>query len=136
MASSFFTVRISKPTPDARLGILLVQREEGQPPQVESMKVGGLGQQSELWPGDIILTINGQKVLDDEDASKLIRKAETEVVMGVERGHAQMLASRSEQPGPLASQLVANVAKFFDCGICGIGGKGKKGDGEQAPVIQ
>ena len=81
--SSFFTVRIEKPTPDARLGILLVTREEGQPPQVDSMKVGGLGQLSALRPGDIVLSVNGKQVLDDEDASKMIRIATDEVVLGV-----------------------------------------------------
>ena len=43
----------------------------------------GLGQLSALRPGDIVLSVNGKQVLDDEDASKMIRIATDEVVLGV-----------------------------------------------------
>ena len=71
-----FQVKIIKPHPDSKLGILLVTREEGQPPEVESLKVGGLGHNSNLLrPGDVILSVNGNKVYDDETASQMIRVA-------------------------------------------------------------
>ena len=134
--SSLVTVRISKPTPDASLGMLLVQREEGQPPEISAIQVGGLAQQSELWPGDVILTINGLKVLDDDDASKLIRKAETEVVIGVMRPNDPTPAAGSEQVDPLAKVVKwFDISKIFGCAEIRDKVGGKEG-GRQAPAIK
>ena len=139
---NFLIVRMVKPQPDARLGMLLVCKEspsslQFQPPRVDSMKVGGLAHQSALRVGDFILTVNGQVVSSDDDASEKIALAESEILLGVERPmkqEPQATVPPAQQGGPLtANNLIANLAKLFgcagDCGVCGVGAKpsGRRG---------
>ena len=139
---NFLIVRMVKPQPDARLGMLLVCKEspsslQFQPPRVDSMKVGGLAHRSALRVGDFILTVNGQVVSSDDDASEKIALAESEILLGVERPmkqEPQATVPPAQQGGPLtANNLIANLAKLFgcagDCGVCGVGAKpsGRRG---------
>lgn len=120
-----FEVRITKPHPDSKLGILLVTREEGQAPEVESLKVGGLGHSSQqLRPGDIIVSVNGSKVYDDEAASKMIRAAVKDVVLEVSR---PVRRNSKAPPQPSAKPFTEGLIKmsFMDtlCGWCGMTGR-------------
>jgi hypothetical protein len=141
-------VKIIKPSPDTKLGILLVIRETGFPPEVESLKVGGLGHSSQrLFPGDVILTVNGKPAVDDEVASNLIRLSEREVVLEVKggvgsgkpvaaQGSGEPVAAQEIQQGlPAEKQMAGQGSKIargihaflpggsIFCGLCGLAGR-------------
>lgn len=116
-SASSFQVRILKPHPDSKLGIVLVIRQESLHPEIETLKVGGLGHASNLLqPGDLIIAVNGQQVFCDEAASKRIREAEHEVLLEVERPKN---AKTKHTPEFATASFPLSLSDCLFCGKCG-----------------
>ena len=82
-----FEVKITKPEPDAPLGILLgsLKGKAGVVTAVTKVAPGGLGEKAGLLVNDVVLFVSGLPITDEKDAIRLAREAPSEVVLRIRR---------------------------------------------------